>query len=246
MEVCIDSIESAENAEAGGAIRVELCANLMEGGTTPSLGMLKTVKRTISLPVFAMVRPRGGDFLYTDHEFTVMMEDIKALKLAGADGFVFGILNCDGTVDTTRCQKLIAQASPKPCTFHRAIDMTNDIHQAVEEVISLGFTRVLTSGGENSALEGLPTICELVHQAGDRIIIMPGGGINEKNLERILLACKAKEFHGSARQSVSSNMIFKKESIAMGSSFCPPEFSNKVTDSVKVRRFLFIAKNIPS
>lgn len=242
MEVCIDSVVSAINAAKGGAVRVELCANLMEGGTTPSIGMLKVIKRTVNIPVFVMIRPRGGDFMYTPIEFDVMYQDLCLLKEAGADGFVFGILNQDGTVNEEMCEELIDYAKPLPCTFHRAIDMTRNISEALEKVISLGFQRVLTSGGDSSSLEGLPVIAEMVKQAGARIIIMPGGGINEKNLQRILEQSGAKEFHCSARASVPSQMTFKKEGITMGAALTPPEFSVKVTDERKVNSLVSVAK----
>ncbi|KAL4237447.1 hypothetical protein ACF0H5_002164 [Mactra antiquata] len=237
MEVCIDSVISAINAEKGGAARVELCSNLMEGGTTPSIGMLKIIKRTTKIPVFVMIRPRGGDFLYTEEELSVMSEDILDLKSAGADGFVFGVLNPDGTVDFDSCKNLLELTKPLPCTFHRAIDMTNNIFDSLETVISLGFTRVLTSGGDSSALEGLPVITQMINQAAGRICVMPGGGITDRNLERIITSSGAKEFHASARSSLQSNMIFQKSGVTMGASLSPPEFSNKICDSNKVKLF---------
>ncbi|XP_053407253.1 copper homeostasis protein cutC homolog isoform X2 [Mercenaria mercenaria] len=232
MEVCIDSVQSAIHAEKGGAVRVELCSNLMEGGTTPSIGMLKVIKRSVSIPVFVMIRPRGGDFIYTPKEFDVMYQDLCMLKEAGADGFVFGILNQDGSVEQEMCEELIA------------IDMTSNISEALEKVISLGFKRVLTSGGDSSALEGLPVITSMVKQAAERIVIMPGGGINEKNLQRILQQSGAKEFHCSARSSVSSHMTFKKEGISMGAALTPPEFSVKVTDERKVKSLVTMASDL--
>ncbi|XP_045189527.2 copper homeostasis protein cutC homolog isoform X1 [Mercenaria mercenaria] len=244
MEVCIDSVQSAIHAEKGGAVRVELCSNLMEGGTTPSIGMLKVIKRSVSIPVFVMIRPRGGDFIYTPKEFDVMYQDLCMLKEAGADGFVFGILNQDGSVEQEMCEELIDYAKPLPCTFHRAIDMTSNISEALEKVISLGFKRVLTSGGDSSALEGLPVITSMVKQAAERIVIMPGGGINEKNLQRILQQSGAKEFHCSARSSVSSHMTFKKEGISMGAALTPPEFSVKVTDERKVKSLVTMASDL--
>ncbi|KAK2563901.1 Copper homeostasis protein cutC-like protein, partial [Acropora cervicornis] len=205
MEVCIDSVESALNAERGGAIRVELCSNLMEGGTTPSLG-----------------RPRGGDFLYSDDEFYVMKEDIRILKEGGADGIVFGILS--------RIIKAIT-------TF----DMLKDPFTSLEILIQLGFDRILTSGQDSSALEGLPTISHLVEKAKERIIIVPGGGITERNLERILRGSGAKEFHCSARTSFPSLMSYKNTNTSMGASLRPPEFVNKVSTYEKVKNFVFVA-----
>ncbi|XP_052771300.1 copper homeostasis protein cutC homolog [Mya arenaria] len=244
MEVCVDSVQSAINAQRGGATRVELCSNLFEGGTTPSIGILKVMKLKVSIPVYVMIRPRGGDFCYSEVEFTCMSENLSELKKAGADGFVFGILNEDGTVNENLCRLLIELAKPLPCTFHRAIDVTRDINTALETIISLGFGRVLTSGGESSALEGLPIITEMVKQARGRISIMPGGGITERNLHRILEGSGAKEFHGSARSSQESCMLYRKPGVPMGAALTPPEFNVKVTNVEKVNSFLDIAKNV--
>ncbi|KAL5021474.1 hypothetical protein ScPMuIL_000629 [Solemya velum] len=243
MEVCVDSVASAINAQNGGAVRIELCSNLMEGGTTPSIGMLQVIKQAVSVPVFVMIRPRGGDFLYNEVEFEVMKQDLLASKSLGADGFVFGILNRDGTVDAFRCKELIELARPLPVTFHRAIDVCCDIDKALDCIISLRCERVLTSGGDTSALEGLPVIKQMIDRVKGRIIIMPGGGINERNLERILEGTGAKEFHCSARSSVSSQMSYRKE-IPMGSSISQSEFTTKIADEEKVRKFVNMADNL--
>ncbi|KAH9520118.1 hypothetical protein Btru_060035 [Bulinus truncatus] len=195
MEVCVETVQSAINAQAGGAIRIELCANLMEGGTTPSLGLLKVVKSRVSIPVFVMIRPRGGDFCYSDSEIQVMEEDMKVLKAAGADGFVFGILTLNGEVDTLACQNFLEIARPCPATFHRAIDMSCDIFQSLKEIINLGFDRVLTSGGHNSALEGSHNLQKMVLQVeGTSTKIVPGGGIKADNLERVLKISQIRNF----------------------------------------------------
>nr|XP_034328843.1 copper homeostasis protein cutC homolog isoform X2 [Crassostrea gigas] len=238
MEVCVDSVISAINAENGGAIRLELCANLSEGGTTPTTGMLKTIKKYVKIPVFVMLRPRGGDFLYSKEEIEVMKMEVVDLKLSGADGFVFGFLQEDGKIDKQLCSKFLELVKPLPATFHRAIDMTSDILQALDDVVDLGFQRLLTSGGSSTALEGLPMIQQMVERAGQRICIMPGGGISSGNLERILNGSGAREFHGSARAAIPSRMEYRKEGISMGISLCPPEFSVKVTDKVKVQKLV--------
>lgn len=242
MEVCVDSVESAINAEKGGACRVELCANLMEGGTSPSIGMLRVMKKHVAIPVYVMIRPRGGDFLYTDLELEVMKTDLENLKEAGADGAVIGLLTRDGGVDIERSRELIDIAKPLPVTFHRAIDMCRDIRQAMEDIIELGCERILTSGGECSALEGAPVIAVMIEQAADRIIIVPGGGINERNVGRILESTGAKEFHGSARTSVPSVMTYQKSGISMGAALSSPEFSRKISDAGKVKQFLTVAR----
>nr|XP_006630976.1 PREDICTED: copper homeostasis protein cutC homolog [Lepisosteus oculatus] len=209
MEVCVDSVESAINAERGGAGRIELCSSLLEGGITPSIGLLQVVKQYVRIPVFVMIRPRGGDFLYSDREVEVMKTDIHLCKNHGADGLVLGALTEDGRVDTELCVELLAACRPLPVTFHRAFDMVHDPMLAMETLISLGFERVLTSGSDSSALEGLPLIKRLVEQAKGRIIVMPGGGISERNLQRILEGSGAQEFHCSARSTKDSAMKFR-------------------------------------
>ncbi|XP_051473614.1 copper homeostasis protein cutC homolog isoform X2 [Apus apus] len=258
MEVCVDSVESAVNAERGGAGRIELCAALLEGGTTPSMGLLQVVKQCVRVPVFVMIRPRGGDFLYSDREVEVMKADIRLAKLHGADGLVFGALTEDGRVDTELCTALLV-CRPLPVTFHRAFDMVHDPLVALETLISLGFERVLTSGCDSSALEGLSLIKRLVEQAKGRIVVMPGGGITERNLQRILEGSTASEFHCSARSARDSGMKFSvsvqqcsssghklhvNPNVAMGASFSAPEYSIKVADVAKVRTLNAIAKNI--
>lgn len=243
MEVCVDSVESAINAERGGAGRLELCSSLLEGGITPSLGLLQVVKQYVRIPVYVMIRPRGGDFLYSDRELEVMRKDIEMMKSHGADGVVFGALTEDGRVDAELCMELLALSRPLPATFHRAFDMVHDPVVALETVITLGFERVLTSGLDSTVLEGLPLIKRLVEQAKGRIIIMPGGGITERNLQRILEGSGAQEFHSSARSGKESAMKFRNPSVNMGASLSAPEYSLKVADVTKVRTLNAIAKN---
>ncbi|NWR71108.1 CUTC protein, partial [Centropus unirufus] len=263
MEVCVDSVESAVNAERGGkagalgvgggmaaapvltclsagAGRIELCAGLVEGGTTPSMGLLQVVKQCVRVPVFVMIRPRGGDFLYSDREVEVMKADIRLAKLHGADGLVFGALTEDGRIDTELCTALLAVCRPLPVTFHRAFDMVHDPVVALETLISLGFERVLTSGCDSSALEGLSLIKRLAEQVSAPL----GGGITERNLQRILEGSTASEFHCSARSARDSGMKFRNPNVAMGASFSAPEYSIKVADVAKVRTLNAIAKNI--
>ncbi|NXS22673.1 CUTC protein, partial [Mystacornis crossleyi] len=250
MEVCVDSVESAVNAERGGAGRIELCAGLVEGGTTPSMGLLQVVKQCVRVPVFVMIRPRGGDFLYSDREVEVMKADIRLAKLHGADGLVFGALTEDGRIDTELCTALLAVCRPLPVTFHRAFDMVHDPLVALETLISLGFERVLTSGCDSSALEGLSLIKRLAEQVMSpaRCVTLalfpPGGGITERNLQRILEGSTASEFHCSARSARDSGMKFRNPNVAMGASFSAPEYSIKVADVAKVRTLNAIAKNI--
>lgn len=235
LEICIDSVEGALAAQAGGAQRVELCDNLLEGGTTPSGGMIALTRQQIQIGLNVIIRPRGGDFCYSDLEFAVMQYDVNQAKQLGADGVVIGLLNPDGTVDKTRTAALIDLARPLSVTFHRAFDMAVDPQQALEELIDLGVDRVLTSGQESSALEGLDLITTLVQQAGNRIIVMPGGGVNERNIHKIVQQSGVREIHLSARSSVESAMTYRRTHVFMGGALRPPEFSRQTTDSARIR-----------
>uniref|UniRef100_A0A8C4EMR3 Copper homeostasis protein cutC homolog n=1 Tax=Dicentrarchus labrax TaxID=13489 RepID=A0A8C4EMR3_DICLA len=232
MEVCVDSVESAVNAERGGAGRLELCSSLLEGGLTPSLGLLQVVKQYVKIPIYAMIRPRGGDFLYSDQEVEVMRKDIELMKSHGADGLVLGALTEDGRVDAELCMDL-----------NSSFDMVHDPAVALETLVSLGFQRVLTSGCDSTALEGLPLIKRLIDQAKGRISIMPGGGITERNLQRILEGSGAQEFHCSARSGKDSAMKFRNTCVMMGAAFSAPEYGLKVADVSKVRTLNAIARN---
>ncbi len=237
FEVCIDTVESALAAEAGGASRVELCSALGEGGLTPSLGLMQVVRSRIRIPIAAMIRPRAGDFCYSDDEFEVMQRDLAALKRHGADMIVLGLLMPDGTIDADRTRSLIELARPLPVTFHRAFDMTKDAKASLETLIQLGCERVLTSGQEKSVLEGLDLLVDLVRQASDRILVVPGGGITEKNLPRILRECSPKEFHVSASGTRDSRMEFRNSRIPMGRTLAASEYAVPVADAARVQRF---------
>lgn len=216
LEVCIDSVESAIAAERGGARRVELCSGLLEGGITPGAGLIASVRRRISIGLFVMVRPRGGDFCYTDLEFEVMQQEIEHARNLGADGIVLGMLDEEGRIDVARARQLVALAAPLPVTFHRAIDMTHDLLAAVEDVHSTGAVRILTSGGAPSVPGGVAQIARMVQAARGRIAIMPGGGVTPYNIAAIAAATGATQFHSSVRTAVPSPMIFRKQEMAMG------------------------------
>lgn len=237
IEVVIDSVHSAIAAADGGASRVELCDNLFEGGTTPSTGTIHVVRKSIEIDLNVMIRPRGGDFFYSKLEFEIMKKDIEMAKSFGVDGVVFGILNEDGTIDKKRCLELIYLARPLSVTFHRAFDMTRDPFKALEDLKSLKVDRVLTSGQENSAFEGADLLRELVEKAGDHIIVMPGGGITEKNIARIKAITKAKEYHISGRSKIESKMAFRNHNIFMGGALRMEEFAISVADSQKIKNF---------
>ena len=244
MEVCVDSIESAINAYKGGATRLELCSNLVSGGTTPTIGLMKLIKKSIhDIPVFVMVRPRSGDFCYSDEEFAVMKEDLLSLKQEKADGFVFGILTPDGAVDKDRCSELLTLAQPLPATFHRAFDMTRDPFVQLETIILLGFQRILTSGLANTALDSVTMIRQLIKRSQERIIIMPGAGISASNIQTIIDQSGAREFHGSASRTCQSVMKYRNETISMGTG-TSNEYTLKVTDQQAVSELAeIIGKN---
>lgn len=241
IEVCVDSVESARASVAGGADRIELCQDLCEGGLTPSLGLVEAVRERVKLPMAVMIRPRGADFCYSNDEFEVMRRDLLAVKRAGADMVVFGVLAPDGSIDRARTAELIALAHPLPVTFHRAFDMVCDAERALDELIRLGVQRVLTSGLERTALEGLDTIAALVKRGGGRIVVVPGGGITERNLPKILAGSGAREFHVSASSTQESSMTFRNPRVAMGRTFGPAEFSYTCASETRVRAFRLLA-----
>src|SRR5262249_49100724 len=193
--ICVDSVAGVRAAKAAGAHRVELCGDLLEGGTTPSRGMTRRARTVAGIRLHVIIRPRGGDFLFDDDEVAVMEADIDAAKAERVDGVVIGLLAADGRIDVAHTRDLIARARPLSVTFHRAFDMTPDPFEALETLVGLGVDRILTSGQEASVLEGLPLLTELVRRAGDRIIVMPGGGITAGNAERILAAARPREIH---------------------------------------------------
>ncbi len=235
IEICVDSVEGALAAERGGVDRVELCDNLFEGGTTPSGGCLKIAKERLRRKLHVLIRPRGGDFLYSETEHAVMLEDIRLAKAVGADGVVIGCLNASGDIDVAHTRAMMEVARPMSVTFHRAFDMCRDPRQALEDLVQLGVDRLLTSGQEASVLEGLDLICALQKQAGGRIIVMPGGGLTVRNVRKIAELSGVTEVHLSARSTVDSKMQHRNGRAFMGGALRPPEFSWKTTDESAVR-----------
>lgn len=225
FEACVDSVEGALTAERGGAGRVELCANLPEGGTTPSHGLLAETCARVRIPVQAMVRPRGGDFLYSDLEFAVMRRDLEVARDCGAHGIVCGMLMEDGRLDRRRMEELVRLARPLGVTCHRAFDMTRDPFEALEDLIALGVERVLTSGQRQTALEGLDLLTKLVQQARGRIQVMPGGSITEFNVAIILKQTRANEVHAYPRTTSKSRMHFQNSAVAMNNARTTAEFT---------------------
>lgn len=202
LEICVGSWQSAMAAQIGGADRIELCDNLAEGGTTPSHGMLLQCKKSLQIPFFPIIRPRGGDFMFSAEEFEIMKEDVAISKELGCQGIVIGILRKDGHIDSERCAQLVDIAGGLEITFHRAFDRCSDLERGLEDIIKLGCHRVLTSGAKENAFEGLAVLKSLVIQAGSRISIMPGSGINEQNLAQIAHETAAIEFHTTAKSLI--------------------------------------------
>jgi len=239
IEICANSAQSCVEAEIGGATRVELCAAIPEGGTTPSYGEIKTAQAlTSKIDINIIIRPRGGDFLYTPAEVQSMMEDIDLCKHLEVNGVVFGCLTKEGDIDVELLHKLVAAAKPLSITFHRAFDVCRDPFLALEQIIEAGCDRILTSGQQLTAEQGIPLIAELVKRAGDRIIIMPGSGVRENNIAEIAVKTGAKEFHTSARSIVYSQMEYRSERVPMGSNIVTSEFETVQTDRNKVSLYL--------
>lgn len=239
LEVCANSVTSALAAQDGQAGRVELCENLDQGGTTPSYGAILLARKLLHIKLYVLIRPRGGDFFYTDLEFEVMKTDAEFCLEAGCDGIVIGILNADGTVDKERCTALfnIAKQYGAGVTFHRAFDECNDQFKALEDIIDMGFERILTSGGKSTAMEGSGRINRLIQKAAGRIIIMPGSGINENNVADLVHFTGAIEIHSSAKTGVKSKMTYKNEPIAMGNDYSDG-YNIDVTDVDRVKNIL--------
>ena len=208
LEIIGFNIESCITAQQAGADRIELCAGPGEGGTIPSYAFIKEARKILQIDLYVMIRPRGGDFLYSDSDFEIMKNDVLLCKESGCDGIVTGILTADGKVDKARCEKLINLAYPLEATFHRAFDRVSDPFESLEDIIDLGFERILTSGLKPKAIESTSLLSELIKKSDERIIIMPGSGVNSENILSIAESTGAKEFHSSATFSKESDMKF--------------------------------------
>jgi len=213
LEICSNSVSSAIEAEIGGATRVEFCQNLENGGTTPSFGQLQLVRELVNIGIHVLVRPRGGDFLYTETEILEIIADIQLCKELGIDGVVIGVLNADGTIDKPNTLRLVEAARPMHVTFHRAFDRVEDPFQALEDVIEMGIDRILTSGLQNSALAGVSLLKKLIQQANGRIVIMPGAGVDASNIVHILQETGAIAIHSSAKELHVSKMKFNQAQV---------------------------------
>lgn len=243
-EVVVYNIDSALKAQEGQADRIELCDNPLEGGTTPSYGTIEVVRQNLSIDVFVMIRPRGGDFYYSNYEFHAMKRDIAQCQRLSVDGVVFGILHPDGTIDRKRCKELIERARPLKVTCHRAFDMTRDPFEALEDCIEAGFDRILTSGHQPHALAGVGLIKQLVGRAGDRIVIMAGSGVNEESVQAIVSGTRVNEIHFSAAASKESLMEFRNPAIATMGTAEGNEYQLRTTDPGRVRRIRALAEAV--
>lgn len=240
IEICLNGIESAMAAQQGGATRVELCDNLMEGGTTPSQGMVAMVADTLDIDVMAMIRPRGGDFLYSTMEFAVMERNVKMMHQHGIMGVVFGMLHPDGRIDRERTRRLIELARPMQVTFHRAFDMARDPYEALDDLLDLGVDRLLTSGQELNAMRGLGLIAELQKRAGDDLIVMPAVEVTVENARHIVEVARVREIHvgSNVERWVPTGMQYQNPRVSMGDDFELPEFAMPVTSAELVRQIV--------
>ena len=235
LEVIAESVESALAAQKGGADRLELCVNLIQGGVTPNFGLIKTIKKVVSIPVFTMIRPRAGDFVYSDLEFEVMKNDIEVCKELNVDGVVLGILNQDGNIDIKRTRELVELAGDMEVTFHRAFDLSRDPVDCLEQVIDTGAARVLTSGWNQNVDLGLDTLRKLNKQSDSRIIILAGGGVNKGNIQGIIEQVGLKECHFSAKRPMENKRVFINEPHSSFKETNSPENECYEVDELKVK-----------
>ena len=208
IEIATSDFATTKTAVEGGADRIELCANLAEGGTTPSYGHIRQCREAFDTLIYAIIRPRGGDFLFTEEEFSMMLQDVKLCKEVGCDGVVIGLLNADGTIDLKRTSKLVDAVYPLGVTFHRAFDRCSNPFEAMEQLIQIGCERILTSGQKPSAPDAVELIEQLYREADDRIIIMPGSGVRKENIKMLAEKTGCTEFHSSLRSKRKSSMEF--------------------------------------
>jgi copper homeostasis protein len=237
LEICAFNISSCITAQQSGAHRIELCANPYEGGTTPSYGLIQSAREKLHIDIYPIIRPRGGDFIFNDNEYSVMKKDIKLCKDLGCNGVVTGMLNIDGSIDKRRLATLVEQAYPMGVTFHRAFDRTSKAFQALEDIIDTGCERILTSGQHPSVMEGVQLIKELVKRADERIIIMPGSGLRSNNIREIALQTGAVEFHTTAKKTECSEMTFINKDMR-------ESLEHVVCDGEEVRKILVELENV--
>ena len=245
IEVCAGALESALVAQEAGAYRVELCAGMPEGGTTPSYGEIALARKMLDIKLHVIIRPRGGDFLYSPLEQDIMLRDIEAVRALGVDGIVVGCLTADADVDCTAMGRIMEAANGMSVTFHRAFDMVRDPMGALEKIISLGCGRILTSGQKNHALDGCGLIARLVAAAAGRIVIMPGSGVTAENISQIAARTGAKEFHLSGRTEVDGGMRYRNTQVSMGGTVNIDEYKRYVTDRTKIEAAIAALRGVP-
>jgi len=242
LEISCYTVESALIAEKCGADRIELCDNYSEGGTTPSYAAVRQAVNNLQIPVCVIIRPRGGDFLYSAMEYEIIREDVSVMKELNVNGIVFGFLKSNGSIDIDRTIEIAELARPMEVTFHRAFDMSNDLLNGLEQLKETGVIRILTSGARNTALKGISLLAELVERADDKISIMPGSGVNEHNLQELISKTGAWEFHSSAKIFKPSLMKYFNKNISMGGKTSVDEFKTITVDGTRVREMAGIIR----
>jgi copper homeostasis protein len=243
IEACVDSVASALAAERGGATRLELCDGLHDGGTTPSAGMISAVKIAVRIPVYVLIRPRGGGFVYTDEEVGVMRLDVEASRMLGADGVVVGALTRDARVDVERVKLLTAGAAELPVTFHRAFDFTRDLDEAAETLARNGVSRVLTSGGAPRAMDGVERMAALVTRWGHDLEIMAGGGVREDNIREIVQRTRVHEIHVRGTSVARTHMSPRRDDIRLRKPLPDDEGAWEETDEARIRALVRLAND---
>ena len=243
IEVCVENTDGLVAAQRAGADRVELCASLLEGGLTPSWGMVEEAKRVSTIPFHVIVRPRGGDFLYSEIEFAAMLADVEALMRLGIAGVVVGCLTARGEIDEDRMRVLVEAAGPLSVTCHRAFDMTRNVEAAVEALVRCGVARVLTSGQRDTAVDGIEAIRAAVSAAGGRLEVMACGGLDADNIAMVRDATGVPELHFAALRTEPSGMLYRNPNVGMGGTDLEREYTNSVTDGEAVRRVIAASRS---
>lgn len=243
LEACVDSVESALAAQAGGAARLELCSSIIIGGTTPSQSLFEEIRDKSDICTHILIRPRFGDFCYTDHEFHIMRREVRSFRKLGANGVVIGILKPDGALDVGRMKVLIEEAGEMSVTLHRAFDVCADPFEAMEQAKEIGVRTILTSGQKNHCNDGRELIKELVKREDDRITIMVGSGVDAETIQEIQPYTKAHAFHMSGKQNLESPMVYRKEGVSMGMP-CFSEFEIIRTEQEKIRQAYDVLENL--
>lgn len=243
LEICCYSVESAICAAQSGADRIELCDNYREGGTTPSYGAIQLALERLTIPVNVMVRPRGGDFLYTEAEYEIIKKDVAAIRELGTNGVVVGFLKPDGEIDQDRTREIVRLARPMEVTFHRAFDMCRDPLTALDRLKKTDVVRILTSGARSTVMEGIELLAELVEKAGDEITIMPGCGVNDKTLGELMERTGAGEYHSAAQKFEESRMEYRNPHVSMGGAKGVDEYRIVSVDRKQVKAMVRILEN---